>query len=170
MIRVRMTMRDLERMRFGHSPLLEVAESLWMLSSRRIQPVHRRWYDDVRDRLKHVDLELLDAVVPGTVPKLAPFLLPSVGNGTVTIEQQLDAVASLPAERLRAELRTLWQEKPPKIAQQLIADGDAGPHRIADAMWRYWTVAIAPYWLEIRAVLDEDIAHRAAVLVRKGAG
>jgi DNA-binding transcriptional ArsR family regulator len=170
MIRVRMTMGDLQRTLFGHSPLLEVAESLWMLSSGRIQPVHRRWYDDVRDRLKHVDLELLDAVVPGTVPKLASFLLPSVGNGTVTIEQQLSAVAGLPAERLSRELHALWQEKLPKVARQLIADGDAGPRRIADAMWRYWTVAIAPHWLEIRAVLDEDIAYRAAVLTRKGAG
>jgi DNA-binding transcriptional ArsR family regulator len=141
-----------------------------MLSSRRIQSVHRWWHDEVRDRLDKVDLQLLEAVVPGTVPRLASFLLPTVGTGTVTIDQQLRTVADLPPARLISELQGLWRDKPSPAARQLISDGEAAPGRVADALWKYWTVAIAPYWLEIRAVLDEDIAYRAAVLTRKGAG
>jgi hypothetical protein len=62
-----MSVDDLQRTRFVHSPLMEAAESLWILSSGQVQSVHRGWYDDVVHRLSGVDRELLEAVVPGSV-------------------------------------------------------------------------------------------------------
>lgn len=41
MIRLRMSATDLERMRFAYSPLTEVAESLYMMHSGHIHPLHR---------------------------------------------------------------------------------------------------------------------------------
>jgi hypothetical protein len=62
-------------MRFAYSPLVEVAESLYMLSYGSVEPVHRAWYGAVRRRLNRVDLELLQAVVPAH-SYIADFLLP----------------------------------------------------------------------------------------------
>jgi DNA-binding transcriptional ArsR family regulator len=39
---------------------------------------------------------------------------------------------------------------------------------IADALRQYWQVAIKPFWPQIRAVLDADVAYRATRLARGG--
>jgi hypothetical protein len=46
MIRLRMSVTDLERMRSAYSPLTEAAETLYMLHSGRIRPLHRRWLEN----------------------------------------------------------------------------------------------------------------------------
>jgi len=171
MIRVRMRVGDLGRMRFAHSPLIEVAESLWIISSRRVQPVHRRWYDETRARLGRVNMHLLGVVVPGHRLHLASFLLPEATDPATTIEQQLQLVADVPADRLYREIEALWHGEPlPEAGRELIRDGAAGPRRVADALWEYWSAAIAPHWREIRAVLDEDVAYRAATLTKGDVG
>jgi hypothetical protein len=53
----------------------------------------------------------------------------------------------------------------PASAHELLADG-AG--RLADAMWNDWQAAIEPHWRSIRALLDADVAHRAARLAHGG--
>jgi hypothetical protein len=164
-----MSVSDLQRTRFVHSPLMEAAESLWILSSGQVQSVHRGWYDDVVHRLSGVDRELLEAVVPGSKASIANFLLPTTGtDGPTTIETQLRDLAEMPAARLRRDLTRLWNGELPAAGQRLLADGRAGPRRAADALWQYWTVAIAPYWSGIRGVIDRDIAHRATTLTRQG--
>jgi len=44
-----------------------------------------------------------------------------------------------------------------------LLDHGAGA-RIADALWRYWTVAVRPFWPQMREILEADIAYRAARL------
>src|SRR6266545_4246933 len=151
MIRLRMSATDLERMRFAYSPLAEVAESLYMVNSGRIHRLHRAWFDMAHDGLRRVDMALLRAIVP------AP-----------TIEQQLKLVADCPADRLRADLEVVWHGDLPPAAEQLVADGASGARHLPDALWQYWGVAIEPHWRQIRAVLDADIAYRAARLARGG--
>jgi hypothetical protein len=58
-IHVRMSVTDLGRTRFAYSPLIEVAESLYMLSAAQVVPVHRKWFEATRDSLRRVDLTLL---------------------------------------------------------------------------------------------------------------
>jgi DNA-binding transcriptional ArsR family regulator len=163
-----MSVTDLQQTRFVHSPLMEVAESLWIVSSGKVQPVHRGWYDAVHDRLKKADLDLLEAVVPGSKAALARFLLPADVDGATTIERQLQAVAEMPTQRLRADLHQLWGDELPQRGRELVAAGAAGPRRVADALWEYWTLAVDPYWASIRAVADGDIAHRATTMTREG--
>ena len=43
-----------------------------------------------------------------------------------------------------------------------------GGTRIAEALHEYWTIAIKPYWPQIRAVLDADVAYRASRLAGGG--
>jgi len=147
---------------------MELAESLWIISSGRIKPVHRGWFDEVSDRLHKVDRELLEVLVPGSKMDLARFLVLAGGAEATTIEAQLAELATLPVDRFRRELIDLWGDDLPPRGQQLLAEGPAGLRRAADALWQYWTVALDPYWTAVRAVIDGDIAHRATTLARHG--
>ncbi|MGH9251312.1 MAG: DUF5937 family protein [Acidimicrobiales bacterium] len=168
MIQVRLRLGDLGRMRFAHSPLVEVAESLYMLSSGNVEPVHRAWYAAIRERLRSIDLELLQAVVPAR-SFIADFLLPGATYPARTMADQVRLVACLPAELMRRDIETAWQGEPlPARAQELAAAGADGPALVADALWEYWTVAVEPFWRDLRAVLDDDVAFRAAALTRSG--
>jgi len=163
-----MSVTDLQQTRFIHSPLMEVAESLWIVSSGKVQPMHRGWYDAVRDRLSKADLELLAAVVPGSKAKLARFLMPANVDGATTVERQLQAVAELPPQRLHGDLSRLWDDELPPRGRELVVAGADGPRQVADALWEYWSLAVDPYWDGIRAVVDCDIAHRATTMTREG--
>lgn len=157
-------------MRFAYSPLAEVGESLYMLASGRIPPVHRGWYEAVRPRLAAADIDvaLLRAIIPGT-PFVPSYLFDSTAGPATTIEHQLDLVASISPQELRDKLELVCDGEPlTREAQALIADGTAGPRRVAEALRRYWTVAIEPYWGQIRPVLDDDVSFRAAELTRHG--
>ncbi len=166
MITLRLGPGDLERMRFAYSPLAEVAESLYVLHLGTIPEPHREWFEQTSPRLRDVDTEVLRAIVPAPRPHVASFLLAGAHEPATTIDDQLALVAELPPERLRTDLETVWGGELPAAAQRVLRR-DAGP-RIAAALWQYWTVALAPFWAHIRAVLDADVAYRAARLARGG--
>lgn len=166
MIRLRLSPGDLERLRFAYSPLAEVAESLYALHSGMIPDVHRGWFDKTRPHLRHVDMEVLHAIVPAPRPHVASFLLAGARQPTTSIDAQLAMVAGFPMDRLRADLEVVWRGELPAVTKQVLRHG-GGP-RIAEALWQYWTVAVAPYWSHIRAVLDADVAYRAGRLARGG--
>jgi DNA-binding transcriptional ArsR family regulator len=168
MIHIRMSVADLGRMRFAYSPLMEVAESLYMLSSGRVQLLHRTWLDKARDGLQSVDLALLGAVVPAR-GYLADFFSAGLTGPSTTIEQQLSVISHLPADEIRREIEAAWQAEPlPSAARRLLATGSAAPRRLAAALAQYWTAAIEPFWPAMRAVLDDDVASRAGELSKGG--
>ncbi len=160
-----MSSTDLQRMRFAYSPLAEVAESIYVLNSGTVPVLHRAWFEMTRSRLDQADMSLMRAIVPAPRPHVASFLLSGAREPSTTIEQQLQAVANCPAEQLRADLDGVWRGETPPAALRAIAGGG---QRIADALWQYWTLAIEPYWRQIRAVLDADVAYRAARLAKGG--
>ncbi len=165
-IRLRLSPGDLERLRFAYSPLAEVAESLYVLHSGVIPDMHHGWYDKTRPRLRHVDTEVLGAIVPAPRPHVASFLLAGAREPGTSIDAQLALVAESPTDRLRADLEVVWRGELPPATKRVLQHG-GGP-RIAQALWQYWKVALAPYWSHIRAVLDADVAYRAGRLARGG--
>ncbi|MGI8571033.1 MAG: DUF5937 family protein [Solirubrobacteraceae bacterium] len=166
MIRLRLSPGDLERLRFAYSPLAEVAESLYVLHSGVIPDMHQGWFDKTRPRLRHVDMEVLGAIVPAPRPHVASFLLSGAREPGTSIDAQLALVAESPTDRLRADLEVVWRGELPPVTKRVLQHG-GGP-RIAQALWQYWTMALAPYWSHIRAVLDADVAYRADRLARGG--
>ncbi|BCL12550.1 ArsR/SmtB family transcription factor [Micromonospora sagamiensis] len=167
MIRLRMGLADVARMRFALSPLAEVIESLYQLSSGRVSPLHQGWLEATRHGLRGVDMELLGAVVPASA-YVADFLFVAATDAG-TIDDQLRLVAESPAAEVRADLAAVWGREPmPAPARALAAEGAAGARRLADALWRYWSVAIEPHWRELRAVLEDDVAYRAGRLTGGG--
>jgi DNA-binding transcriptional ArsR family regulator len=165
-----MSVADMGRARFAYSPLAEVAESLYMLVSGRIQEPHRAWFAAVRQRLSSVDLALLHAVVPGR-PLMADFLFAGATDTATTIDQQLARVTAMAPDQLADEVAAVWSgEQMPPMAVELMASGSAGPVRLADALAKYWSVAIEPHWQAMRAILDDDVAFRAGQLTKGGVG
>lgn len=167
-IQIRLSVGDLGRTRFAYSPLAEIAESLYLLSSRPAPLPHEGWLAAVRPRLDRVDMALLTAVVPHR-PFIAGFFLRGAVDRSTTVEQQLQALASSPVDALRRDLEQVWREDgfPPSL-HDLLEDATHGPRRLADALWDYWCVALEPHWSAMRGVLDDDVAHRASELTKRG--
>lgn len=167
MIRLRMGVADVARMRFGYSPLAEVVQSLYQLSSPRVPAPHRPWWEATRDSLRCVDMALLCAVLPAG-SYVADFLF-SAASHAGGVEEQLALVAGSDMAGIRADVEAAWGPEPvPAPARELLGEGAAGAQRLADALWRYWSVAIEPHWPELRAVLEDDVAYRAAQLTGGG--
>jgi DNA-binding transcriptional ArsR family regulator len=166
MIEVKLTVDTLGQTRFGYSPLAEVACSIRALGMTQVDHLLQPWLHDVRNRLKSVDLELLLAVQPAGF--VTPdFLYPWSPDPKVTIEQQLAVLAELPIERLRDDLELVWAGN--RMPTSLTQLRDAGASRyLAEVIWRYWTIAVEPYWPRIRSVIDDDVSYRAGRVLTGG--
>ena len=168
MIRLRMSAADLERMRFAYSPLTEVAECLYMLHSGQVHPLHRGWFETLGEPARRADSALLREVIPAR-GRIASLLLGGTTDATTGIERQLQQVADMDPEQLRADLEGVWAGgQMPAAARALIAAGAAGGRHLADELWQFWQAAIAPCWRQVRALLDADVAYRAGRLARGG--
>jgi DNA-binding transcriptional ArsR family regulator len=163
----KLSIEALGNTRFGYSPLAEAASSLRLLTTPSPGFVMQPWLSDVAGQLGSVDLDLLHAVAPPG-PWAPDFLFPWSAEPTVTIEHQLDLLAALPAERIRGDIEQGWPDQVmPEVLVQLLAQPQPGV-AIADAIWEYWQVAVAPYWPRIRAVLDDDVSHRGGRTLAQG--
>jgi len=159
---------DLSRLRFGYSPLVEVIDSLNVLHSPTVHPLHRAWASDTRKRLRGLDTMLLQAIAPPGRIGLTPPLRPGAG---ASVRDQLRLVADWPPDRLAADLEAVWRGQPmPAAAREVIRGGPAGARRVAAALATYWDAAIAPHWDQMRGVLEADIAYRARQAALGGIG
>jgi DNA-binding transcriptional ArsR family regulator len=158
----------LGRTRFAFSPLSEVTHSLRLLGRPHLTHLHARWLHLTRSRLSGVDLPLLLAVTPPG--KWIPSCLVPIAETTrVTIEEQLTDLTHLPPEGLMADLAQIWGDRPrPACLTDLMEAGARGPGILAERLWEYWTVAIAPHWPRICAVLEADVAFRMGALAERG--
>jgi hypothetical protein len=168
MIRLRLTVEDLQRMRFAYSPLAEVTESLYAVHSGQLHLVHRGWHRRVAAELSRVDTPLLQAVVPAQ-GLIANVLFSGAVDARTSIEDQLEGVARCDPARLADDLsRAYARAELPTAAADLVAAGAGGPALLAEALGRYWERVIAPYWPQMRSVLETDVAYRGAQLARSG--
>jgi DNA-binding transcriptional ArsR family regulator len=168
MIQLRLNGADLQHLRFAYSPLLEAAESLYIVHAARISEPHRGWFRASREVIGRFDSEVLQAVVParGRIARL--FFLGAEDTAT-TMDEQLRQVAQYPPDWLKADLDEVWRDgRPPPAVARLVAEGAAGVDRLVEDLRRYWQAAIDPHWAQIRAVLDGDVAHRASRMAQAG--
>jgi len=62
----------------------------------------------------------------------------------------------------------VWTDEPlPDLVAGLL-DGKPTEHGIADALWSYWSVAVAPYWPPIHAVIEDDVSYRGSQILSGG--
>ncbi|MFI5694803.1 DUF5937 family protein [Kribbella sp. NPDC051586] len=167
MIEISLNGQALRRVRFAYSPLGEVGRSIQLLLGTSISPVHRRWAEAARARLPRLDLAVLQAVAPPSC-FIPDFLFAgAVARGT-TLEQQLSRMTSMPDSYLRDQITEAWSGRPPALVEELVSGHASGRDRLAEALHTYWEACIAPYWSDMKGILDEDLAYRASVITQHG--
>jgi len=168
-IEFRLTADALGNTRFGYSPLAEVACSLRVLGAGPPGDyVLRPWVREVADSLQTVDMELLGAVAPPG--DFAPeFMFAWSTDPAVTIENQLEVLAAIPWDDVYSDIRQVWRDRtPPRCLTDACGDAGSGCRRLADVIWDYWQVAIAPYWTRIRAAIEDDVSYRVRQVLEGG--
>lgn len=159
-------------MQFSLSPLVELLLSRLALRwpARHVQ--HAWWIEQVRpldaqDSFAAHRLVLDSLIRPyGWLPG---FLTPSTSPAPRTWPSERAAITAQPTDRVRTDLQSSTSRGPlPDLLRVLLADPDAGRGRIVAALDAWWELGIAPYWTQISAVLDADVAHRRHTLHVRG--
>ncbi len=158
---------------FAFSPLAETASSLRLLTASNPSWVHQPWLTEARRRLREAEpsvaWELLTHVAPGDADCAPDFLYPPARTSRTTIEEQLQVLSSLPADQLAADMVGLWPgSRPPVPVQALLEHGPDAGKVLAEAVRGYWVTAVAPFWLRMTKLLEEDIAYRALQSLQGG--
>jgi DNA-binding transcriptional ArsR family regulator len=159
---------DLLRTRFAISPLFELQASVTALRDPGAHSLHLPWVRAARERLAGLDYAMLDALVPdgGYAPD---FFAPPPRSPLPDVAAELERVRATEPAQVRRELGWRFEGDVPEVVRPLLDDPAAGIEALVDAMAGYWERALAPWWDQVRALLEADIRHRAGRLAEGGA-
>lgn len=173
MIRVELSIEDLADTRFAISPLAETVFSLWALSDPSRHALHLPWLRSVRSEVAALDARLLLSLV-GASRALPDFLTPRPTTFAPAVDDELATVRATPPEIVRRDL--LATHAPNRVPDALRAVEHSDDERVlalltsvCDLLQRYWEVALAPGWSQMRLVLEADTTYRARQLATGGA-
>jgi DNA-binding transcriptional ArsR family regulator len=161
MIELVLAHTDLARVRFAHSPARELVASLLVLQDPGKRPMFEGWLSSVRPRLGGaLRLDLLTALAPPG-RYLPGFLFPAPTAPRPALADELAAVAASPPAIVRAELDKLCDGRAlPSVLQPLYEDPAGQLPTVAEALRRYWEVAVLPVWPRLQAVCALDLTYR----------
>jgi hypothetical protein len=163
--------QDLATIRFARSPAWETVQAVRLLIHPRGRSYHRAWHAAARKQATTVgDLGPLFAVSPvrGWVPD---FLTPPPRTPAPALGAQLAEIRATPAAQVTEDLartqRSVTGEARRTVAGML-ADPAAARAILADLIWKAWQELVAPFWPDIEALLDADVAYRSRQLADRG--
>ncbi|MFD6889015.1 DUF5937 family protein [Streptomyces sp. NPDC059957] len=169
---------ELAQTRFAVSPMWEVVTSFRLLYAESDPPLHRRWAEQVRPRLRSAGLDRgwLAALIPGG-GYLADFLNPTPAGPYPDLAAELAAIRAGDPENVRSDLTAIATkyrpagrrpDRPAPRLRLLHEDPEAVLEKVTDEIQTYWELALAPYWPRIRQLLDADVFHRARQVAEHG--
>jgi DNA-binding transcriptional ArsR family regulator len=173
MLKIYFSREDVLRTRVAPTadPLWELVLSLHLLQARGGDPLLSQWRREVTDGLRRqgeIDrLRLLFAVNPprGYFPD---FLTPY--DSLDGLEAGLEAVRRTPRTLLQRDLALLAAENTLPAPAVALGQGEpAALRQLTEAMERYRSVAVGPYWARIQAAVEADRTSRARALLDGGA-
>ncbi|MDO3703622.1 MarR family transcriptional regulator [Micromonospora sp. C28SCA-DRY-2] len=173
MSELRFSLADVAGVRFAVSPANETVMSMWALNDPIRYSLHLPWIDRARAALRRP--EVADRVRPlvelaGPRRWLPDFLTPAAQLST-DLADQLDQIAATPPDVVVRDLLSTASRRPPgPFGQALLADPRGLLPQLVEAVRVWYDEAIAPDWPRMRALLDADVAYRAAQLAEGGAG
>jgi hypothetical protein len=169
MFRLELDVTDLADARFVVSPLHEVAGSLWPVYAGAGSRAHRQWAYGVR-AIPGLDHELLASLVSqrGWLPD---FVAPPPVTAHPDIASQVAQLRATEPGKVRTDVLAVYgRASLPACLRELIEDPAELRDRVAGAIERYWSLAIAPHWPRIRTRLEADLLHRGVQLAYRGPG
>lgn len=169
MLRLWLDYEDLTRIRItpGLSPIAQTVLSAQALREGGPEPIAGSWRSRTRARLTGPSRLLLDMVPPGRW--IPDFLTPY--TGVPGIESELDAVASTPARRIRAELERSYGPRPPASWLPRLGAGDGETVRtLIRGLGDFHRVALADLWSDLSAHLGAEAAGHARTMADLGIG
>ncbi|SCL66699.1 ArsR/SmtB family transcription factor [Micromonospora chersina] len=173
MSELRFSLADVAGVRFAVSPANETVMSMWALGDPVRYAVHLPWIDRARLTLRRPEVaDRVRPLVELTRPRrwLPDFLTPAARPG-MEMTDQLDQIAATPPDVVVQDLLATIPRGPlSPFGQALLADPRGLLPPLVDALRVWYDEAIAPDWTRMRALLDADVAHRAAQLAEGGAG
>ena len=184
MVRFELGVEDLAWTRFGISPLAEATRSLLAVSDPSFHTLHLPWLRSIRAALGDVDVDLLLSLVgptrgrerflSGPSRALADFLTPVPTRFAPRFEDELMVVRATPAAIVRRDLLATYAPDPVPDALAPVARRDEQAvaslrDRICNELERYWQLAVAPTWPQMRLVLEADTTYRSHQLAVGGA-
>ncbi|MET8232918.1 ArsR family transcriptional regulator [Micromonospora sp. NPDC005298] len=170
---LRFSLADVAGVRLAVSPVNETVLSMWAVASPLRYPVHLPWIDRARVTLRRPEVAVpvrpLTELTWRGCP-LPDFLTPAA-LPNVEMAEQLDQVAATPPAVVVKDLLATTARRPlGPFGLALLADPRGLLPQLVDAVRVWYDEAIAPDWPRIRALLDADVAYRAAQLAENGAG
>jgi DNA-binding transcriptional ArsR family regulator len=170
---LRFSLADVAGVRLAVSPVNETVMSMWALASPVYHAVHLPWIDRARVTLRRPEVAArVRPLVELARPRcwLPDFLTPAA-RPNVEMAEQLDQIAATPPTVVVQDLLATTPRRPlSPFGQALLADPRGLLPQLVDALRVWYDEAIAPDWPRIRALLDADVAYRAAQLAENGAG
>lgn len=170
---LRFTLADVAGVRLAVSPVNETVMSMWAVASPVHHPVHLPWIDRARVTLRRPEVAgRVRPLVELARPRcwLPDFLTPAP-RPNVEMAEQLDQIAATPPDVVVQDLLATTPRRPlGAFGRALLTDPRGLLPQLVDAVRVWHEEAIAPDWPRMRALLDADVAYRAAQLAEGGAG
>jgi len=162
---------DLVSSRFAVSPLFELDNLLRKLSGFAGDRLPREWSARLRPVFRRLRAETpLDAVLAlQTRHYGAGFLAPPPRSLAQTVDEDLAEVRATPLDLARREIERCLRLEPETDERVLTVLGDERVVEIiADTLEIAWHQLLAADWLQLRAICERDVVHRAGLLSRSG--
>jgi DNA-binding transcriptional ArsR family regulator len=161
--------QDLGTIRFARSPTWETMGAVRLLIDPRGRLYHQAWHAAVGQAARQA-LEPLLAVSPlkGWVPD---FLSPPPAVPAPSLGAQLDQIRATPAGHVAADLARCHGTltgKAREIVGAMLPDPEAARDSLASLIEVAWGDLVRPFWPEIEALLDADVAYRSRQLADRG--
>ncbi|MFD7022914.1 winged helix-turn-helix domain-containing protein [Promicromonospora sukumoe] len=168
---IRVSATDLAGTRFAVSPLAETISGLQQLALPDPSPRVGSWVRWVRQELEGRPLRLpatWPLVVSGR-PAWPQFLLPAPSTTRTTVDDDLRAMLGTAPQDVVESLHRVFGDDLPPAARDLAAAPAEHLAVVAAELREAHDRLILPHWPRIQALLETDIAYRAAQLASGGA-
>ncbi|MEV0594616.1 ArsR/SmtB family transcription factor [Nonomuraea cavernae] len=166
--------QDLAASRFAISPINETGRALDILSGYRGDVSLRPWADRARERFTDLCRQVPPVralVTLGHTNGYQPdFISPPPTGPRETMANQLEIVRATPFDQARQELHRTVAERRRPVPEEVRATLQAPDvvARLAVGLEAVWHELIEPDWPAIHAILEQDLLHRAGLLLAYG--
>jgi Family of unknown function (DUF5937)/Helix-turn-helix domain len=159
-IAYRFSARDLLRVRFASSPLIEVFSSFEALRAPERHPEHAPWAEWARARLAGADVSLMEIASPLRAGYRPDFISPPPDQPRTTLARELRRVLATPRSRVVRELAWAHPDgAPPALSLPALAAQISA----------YFNRVLLPHWPRIEAAVEAEFSLRGRRLAREGA-